>query len=166
MEKNDLVKEFEEGFKAMKEELGFSAALKELNTIFFLEDFIQKEGFVSRSLSRQVCARITDTFGAWFNYLHSLIMPNPSSMLNLTESQVFSEDDRNGIMTLMNKIMVLVSDNTLAGITKDKKLEAKFIDDSVELWKKEVKPKMKDIISRVRNNWDDKANGIEEEVKE
>jgi hypothetical protein len=156
-EKEELIKEFKEQFEAMKTELGFKSTLAEIEKVFFITDSIIREGYISKYLSRQICRRITDLFGSWYNYLHSLVMPSPGSMLNMTESQAFSDEEKHEIMILMNKIMALASKNTLVGITKDKKMEAGFIDESVAFWSKTVKPEMKRIVGKVQENWAEKS---------
>ena len=152
----ELMKEFEEEFEKTRKELGFKPTLAELDNIFFLKDFISKEGFVSNKLSRQICGRMVDLFGTWYNYLHTIVMPNPASMLNMTESQAFSDEEKQEIMALMAKCMSQVSKNTLNGLTKDKKEEAEFIDSSVELWKKELNPKLREMIKKVKSSWGNK----------
>ena len=64
MVSNELQKEFDQEFAKMKQELGFKSSFEELEKIFFLRDFIQKEGFISTSLSRMMCHRITSTFNS------------------------------------------------------------------------------------------------------
>ena len=152
--KNELVKEFEEKFSLMKKELGFKASLDELDGIFFIKDFVLEKKFVSEKLSRMVCGRILDLYGSWINYLHGLIMPNPNYLPGVTESQMF--DDKDEIMKMLEKIMALVSMNTLVGLTKDRKMESKFIDDSVKLWK-ELNPKLIKILEKVNKNWVEKS---------
>lgn len=163
MEKGKLINQFEEEFEAMKKDFGFKSNLEELDKIFFLKDFIAKEGFVSNQLSRQVCGRMIDLFGTWYNYLHTLVMPNPSSMLNMTESQAFSEEEKQEILLLMNKIMAQISENTLNGLTKNKSSTAKFIDDSVDLWGKALKPKLMEIIKKIRQDWIEKSKPKEKQ---
>jgi len=161
----ELIKQFEEEFEKTKKEFGFKSTLTELDNIFFLKDFISKEGYVSNKLSRQLCGRMVDLFGTWYNYLHTIIMPNPGSMLNMTESQIFSDEEKQDILALMAKCMAQVSKNTLNGLTKDKKDQAEFVDSSVELWKKELNPKLKGIIKKVKLNWDNLELKPKDEVK-
>jgi len=160
MESKDILKEFETEFEKIKKELGFKSNLKELDRIFYLNDLILKEGFVSTKLSRTICTRIANTFMSWNNYLHGLIMPNPSYMVNMTEHQMFDDNDRKDIVKLMNKILALVSTNTLVGLTEDKKAEAKFIDDSVTFWKSSFLLDIIKIMEKINKEWIDKAKNI------
>jgi hypothetical protein len=157
MPDKELMNEFEQEFEKIKKELGFKPTLEEMDRIFFLKDFISKEGYVSNKLSRQLCGRMVDLFGAWYNYLHTIVMPNPASMLNMTESQAFSDDEKQEMLVLMAKCMAQVSKNTMNGLTKDKKDEAEFIDSSAGFWKKELNPKLREIIKKVKANWIEKS---------
>ena len=52
-DKETLLKELREKFEIMKKELGFKASFKELDEIFFIEDFILNAGFKLASLGVQ-----------------------------------------------------------------------------------------------------------------
>ncbi len=158
MVSNELQKEFDQEFAKMKQELGFKSSFEELEKIFFLRDFIQKEGFISTSLSRMMCHRITSTFNSWVSYLHGLVMPNPGSMIGVTESQMFEQDAKQEVIVLLNQIMEIVSRNTLIGLTKNKKQEAQFIDDSVVFWNEKLKPKLTELLSKVNATWKEKSS--------
>ena len=153
---DELLRLFEEQFGLMKKQLGFKSSLQEIDDIFFLKDIVLKEGFVSPKLSRMVCSRIVELFMSWAGYLHSLVMPNPGSMINVSESQMFPDKEKEDIMQLISKIMVLASRNSMVSLTKDKKNDAKFIDDSVALWK-EINPKLQQIIRHVNEGWDEQS---------
>ena len=156
MNKKELLKELEEKFKVMKRELGFKVSLEEVDSIFFIKDAVLSTGFVSEVLSRQLCSRIVDTYVNWNNYLHSLIIPNPNNMLNINESKMFNEEEKKKITKLMTEIMALVSTNTLIGLTKDKSGEARFIDDSIDFWKKTFSPELIKIIKKINDEWSKK----------
>ena len=119
---------------------------------------VLKEGFVSNKLSRMICSRIVNTYMSWSNYLHGLVMPNPSYMVNMAESQMFSDEERQDIINLMNQILALVSTNSVLTLNTDKKAEAKFIDDSVKLWNKTFQPKVMVFMKKVNKEWVNKAN--------
>lgn len=151
--KKDILAEFEKEFESMKKDLGFSSSLDELDSVFFIRDFIQKEDFLSNRLSRQVCARIRDTYWSWVNYLHSLIAPNPGFMISINESECFNEKERLEIVKLISKMMIFVNNNTMIGLSKDKIAEAKFVDDAFSTWKNEVSPKLIEIFKKTIDKW-------------
>jgi len=153
MKNKELFNELKEKFDILKKGLGFNASLKDLDSIFFIRDAVLSVGFVSECLSRQICSRIVDTYMNWNNYLHGLIIPNPNYMLNINESKMFSEEERRKITNLMTETMALVSTNTLVGLTKDKAVEAKFIDDAVIFWKKTFCPELIKIMKNVNEGW-------------
>jgi len=153
MNNKELLKELEEKFAKMKQELGFEANLDKLDRIFFIKDHILREGFVSNYLSRQICFRIVDVYISWTNYLHSLIMPNPQNMLNMGEAKIFSQEEKMEITELIKKAMEISSRSSLIGLTKDEEDEAKFIDEAVDLWKDIFKMKLTEIMKKINGEW-------------
>jgi len=156
MDKKKLMDELNLEFDKMKTELKIKPTLNEMDEIFYIKDFILQSGYVSDSLSRMICRRIVDTFGSWSNYLHGLIVPMPQNLINVTESGMFSETEKDEIIKLINRILAHISGNSLIGITKDKKSEGKFIDDSISLWNDYVKPELGKIMEKVNSGWVEK----------
>lgn len=157
MERDKLLKQFREEFELMRKELKLKSSFEDFEKIFFLNDFILKVGYTSKELSRMICSRIVDTYSSWNGYLHGLILPNPNSMISVTESHIFDEKDKEEITQLINKAMALLSINTLVGVTKDRALEARFLDDSVRFWNETFKPRLKEILRKVNKHWNEKA---------
>ncbi len=140
MDQNLILQRFEQAFTAMKKELGFKSTLEEIDGIFFVKDFILHEGHVSPTLNRALCSRMCNLFFSWSNYLHDLVMPHPGSIISNNESGYFSDEDKQQAMQLMSKIMAHTRINQLLGLTKNKKEEALFIDESVRFWKEDLEP--------------------------
>ena len=147
----DLLDQFEKEFKKMREELGFSASLDELDTVFHLRDFIQQVGFVSTSLDRMLSGRIRDTFSSWIGYLHGLAMPNPGYMPAAEEASLF-ENQREEIFVLMRKYIALSNENAIIGLEQDKKRQAEFFDEALALWN-ETKPQLLKYLQRTHTHW-------------
>ncbi len=163
MDKKELLKEFEAEFETMRAELGFSATLDELDDVFFLRDFIMGAGFLSTKLSRMLTGRMKDTINQWNSYFHALVMPNPSNMINLTESKMFSEEEKKAMIPYMNHIIELASRNTLIGLTKNKKAEAKWFDDCLAFWNDTFKEEAIRIMKKTNSSW---AMKVQEEKVE
>ncbi len=163
MDKKELLKQFEEEFEKMRKELGFSATLDKLDAVFFLRDFILGTGYVSDELSRMIARRITDSLNSWNGYLHSLIMPNPANMVNITESKMFSDEEKEAMIPLMNAIMELMSRNTLIGLTKDKAEEGKWFDDCLGFWNKTLKKEAIKMMKKTTSLWAEKARSNKRE---
>lgn len=156
MNKKEILDELEEKFKKIKEELGFKASLEELDDIFFIKEAVLSAGFVSEKLSRQMSGRIVEAYSAWNNYLHSLIMPNPAHLLNMNESKMFNEEERKKIMEVIQSSLALMSRNNVIRLTKDKKQESKFIDDSLMFWEESFKPELIKITEKINKGWEGK----------
>jgi len=154
MEKQKLLKELEESFKKIKSELKFSPTLEDIDKIFSIKDAVLKEGFVSERFSRQLCYRIVENYMGWNDYLHSLIMPNPQNILNMSESKIFSQEEKKDIVESMKKLMTISSKNSFIGLTKDQKAEKEFIEYAVEFWENEFKDKITKIMSKVNKEWE------------
>lgn len=128
-----ILEELEKAYEKYGQERNVTISLDELDSIFFIRDYIQKEKYVSTNLGRAICYRITETYYSWINFIHRLIMPNPNSLLDLKESKLF--EDKEELIAILNKMVELTSRNSLIGIKKDIEGEKKFIEDALSLWK-------------------------------
>lgn len=143
----------EEEYNKLKKERSLKIEFEELDDFFNITDFLRQEGFTPKFLERAINKRILDIFNNWAGYLHSLVLPNPNSMLNMTEHQMFSEEERNKIMSLLSKIMAIASENSL-NIVSDNK--TRFIDNATEFWKKTYRPELERILKKVNSEWKSK----------
>ena len=153
----EIIKELEIKFKEIKKEAGFKATLEELDEVFFIKDLSLKEGYVPTKLLRSTCHRISEVMLSWSNYLHSLIIPNPNYLISMTETQFFSDENKEEILNLLNKIMEFSSKNSLNSLLNNKKEDAKFIDNSLTFWKKELNPKLTEYMKKVNLSWKEKT---------
>ena len=55
----------------------------------------------------------------------------------------------------MKRAMAFASTNTLVGLTKNRKEEAEFIDESLKFWNEEFSPILTVIMKKVNDNWKD-----------
>jgi hypothetical protein len=153
MKNNEILNELEERFNSEKKKFGFKASLDDLDNAFYLKDSILKDEFVSENLTRQICHRIMESLMMWNEYLHSLIMPNPQNMLNISEAKVLSQEEKKQITEFMKQIMELVSRNSFIGLTKDKKAEAKLIDEALSFWEKDFRQGLTKIVKKINEAW-------------
>jgi len=149
----ELLTELKEKFDSLKKETGFKSSFKELNDIFFIEDFILQEKYVSKDFARQLCSRIVNVYNSWVSYFHGLIMPNPANMINIMENKCLNEEERKKISKLIRGVIGLISTNNLNFLTKNKTAQAKFIDDSVKFWKNYFKAEAIKIIEKINKEW-------------
>lgn len=154
MSNEEIYKELEFAFKKIKEELKFNASFEELEKVFSLKDDAVENSSISDKYDRQLCKRIVNIYFNSYNHLHSLIMPDSSSILNMTESQAFNEHEQNKINLAMNKIMAFISKNNIMSVTQDFSKEGEFIDEGLRLWNEEIQEMMKFTTIKIQENWE------------
>jgi hypothetical protein len=152
MDQDTLLVRFEEEFAKWKTKAGFKATFDELESIFFLRDYILSYRYVSPRISRVVCARMRDTFTSWAAQLTYILVPPSHSPQLVSESQLFSPEEKDKIHTLLCKINAYAQRNTLIGLSKNEQDEAAFIDDGLLLWR-EVVPQLLEINTKIQNHW-------------
>jgi len=157
MENKSLLQNLESSFNEMKKELGFKSNFKNLDEVFYFRDFILQVGFVSPKLSRMLCGRIRDTFNLWISQMHAWLIPNPSSMIGISESQAFTDKEKEEITEIMKKFMAFTSGNVLIGLTKDTKKEAEYFDNALDLWHQN-KNTLISYAKKVNDYWNSQLN--------
>jgi hypothetical protein len=152
MEQDQLLERFHKAFAEMKQELGFKVTFEELNDAFFLDDHILHYKYVSPTLSRSISGRIRDSLNNWIGYLHGLLLPNPSSMINHAEHQLFDFDEKHRITETIHKFLELTSRGMLIGLKQDKAAEGKYFDDAIAVWN-DSKVFLIEVSEKVNNHW-------------
>ncbi len=153
MKKEELLKELERDFEKMKKESGLKSNLEELDRNFGIKNQILRDGFVSENLSSQICSRVVDLFTGWGNYVHSLIMPNPQNMMNMSEAKLFDSEERKKLTELMSIAMERSSKNGLLNLKEDDEEKIKFIDESMDMWKNSFENEIIKILEKVNIAW-------------
>lgn len=162
---SDLINDFEKEFEKARKEYGFKPTLNELDDIFYIRDAISKDGYVSTSILKQVCRRIIDVYSVWLQYLHGLLVPNPGNMINVSESTICSDADREKIQKLINEMMVLSNDYNLFVLNTDRKKGKEIIDNAYSLWKDNVKDELVGFMQKARDMWENKSKTKPEKKK-
>jgi hypothetical protein len=81
-------------------------------------------------------------------------MSNPGFFANQTEAKLFqSEADKKMIWDLMKVAMKFSSLHSVVGLSKNKELEARYIDESLVAWKERFNPGLTKILERVHEGW-------------
>lgn len=125
-------------FDKWKCELNFKSSFEELEEIFFIQDYILASGFVSSKVNRMICGRIRDTFNSWIQQIHSWLLPSPYSIISTSESQLFNDEEKKELNTLLEDFMSIVSLNVEVGLTKNKQKESEYVDSSLMVWRKQL----------------------------
>ena len=145
--------ELEKAYASLKKELKLKVTLEELDSIFLIEDYVAKEGFVSNRLERQIVRRIVDVLSSWINYLHGLLMSNPNSLISMQESSILTDADKEKITKTIDRLMIFSTEYNIIAVKDDKKRSAAFIDDSVASWNKDISPVVLDFMQRSNAMW-------------
>ncbi len=143
----------EEEYNKIKKERNLQTTFEELDNYFNITDSLKQEGFTPKYFERFINKRILDVFNNWAGYLHSLVLPNSNSMINMTEHQMFNEEERNNIMSLLSKVMAIASENSLNNVSEKK---TNFLDNAMEFWKKTYRPELERILKKVNSEWKSK----------
>ncbi len=159
MEQDELKALAEKRFNAYKKEHDLKTSLEEIDNICFYYDLVYQTGFVSDDIGTSIRGRITDLFGQWAFALQNVLMPNPASMIDAKEATNFTDLEKQEIEKLLNEIYYLIRKSTVIGLQKDKKAEAKLIDELVGLWNDRLKKAFIELEEKHVKFWDDQRNG-------
>jgi len=163
--KAEILKELKEKFDEAKKELGFKSSFEEVEELCQIKDAVLGAGFVSDGFSRQLCSRIVDFYASWMNYLHGILMPNTAHMVNMTEANFFNKEEKQEIAKTISEIMSIISINSEVKMTRDRKEESKFIDESVKYWQIKLKAKGSELMIKVKKGWEEQAKKPKQEQK-
>ena len=155
---NEIIVKLENKFSLLKKEVGFKTTFDKLDDIFLLKDAVLDEDYIPSDLFSLLSRRIVDFYSNILNQLHNIVMPNPNSMISITQNSMFTEDEREEMIQLMNSILALTSKNPVITITQNVKDKAKFIDDSFNLWDKNLKEKIEKISKKIHKEWVKKSS--------
>lgn len=150
---NNLLKELEDAYSLLQRSQGITAPLDDLDKAFYVRDSILSGGYLSTSLSQQLCSRIAEVLMNWNTYLHGLVMPDPHFLIQMNESKFLSAEEKKQILSLIAQSMGFVSRNTLFHAKPDVELEARFIDEVLSFWKTIYQPRLISIIELLRARW-------------
>jgi hypothetical protein len=155
MAEDDIVQELESRYQEIARVHGLKTTLEEYENIYGLKDAIQKEGYVPLSLEIFIAGRITDIYYAWYNSMHSLIMPQPGSIYQMEESSFITEELREKIRKELRKIMSISRKAGKAYILKDSSLACNAVDEYTSLWKSSTRELLIEITTLLSERWDE-----------
>ncbi len=119
---------------------------------FEIFDFIaERRGTVSFPL-RYLRRHMVSVLYNWINYLHNFIMPNPQSAILIRESEYFTEEQKNEVITLIKEIMYANRLSAKLDLVLSEKEDAAFINDIFRKWPK-LKSKLQEFADINVNSW-------------
>ena len=133
MNKKEILEELRRQFDETKRRLDFKSTFEEINQMSYIEDMALSQGFVSNQFSRQMVNRIVETFYGWITELYSWVNPSPYDIIHINENKKLSKEEKQEILSMIDKIMYFVRKNkriAFKGLIK--KEESDFIDELVK----------------------------------
>ena len=106
---------------------------------------------ISRPLSF-VRRRINDKIGWVCNMLQSILQPNPSSLVSMQESAMFSKEQKEECQQLLKELMYVNRLSVYLDIDIEEKKNAEYIKTTFTLWKK-MKPQISAIAQTLYQGW-------------
>lgn len=164
MNDGELIAKLESDFGQLRQRLGFNATFEALDEVFFFRDFVSQHKFVSNNLARMLSARISETFNSWVGHLHAWVVPNPGSMINVSEHNHFSEEEKQQMIQVMHAFMVVLSKNTCIGITKDQVAQKELFDEAIAVWH-EHKMTLERLTGKAHTYWVQEAKNLPQQKK-
>jgi hypothetical protein len=157
MDKEKLLRELRVQFDKTKERLGFKASFDDINKLCYIEDMALSDGFVSNQFSRQMINRMIETFYGWVGEMYAWLYPAPMDIIHMHESKALSDEEKQEIMEMIERIMYLVRKNkriAFEGLIE----EGKFVDELVEFGRENFKPFMLKYHKKFESFWKEEAD--------
>lgn len=154
MENEKILLELEQRFNELKQNNGLKGSLEEFDKAFFIRDAVLNEGFVSSQFAFQISSKVASFISSSVNFLHDLIMPNPSSLILSTEAKLFqNEADKQRIWKLMAEIMALERENHKAFVLRDVNAEVLFLDRAFVFYNQRLNPELLWVFGKIEDAW-------------
>jgi hypothetical protein len=153
MESKEIKKELKDKFVEFKKKTDFQVTYEQLNDCFGLEGHFIEDGYVDFNFERQLTRKVLDSVFGWVSSFHSIIMPNPQDLINMTEAKNFTQEDKQRLFTIMAKIIKIGREITLGNLNYDLNALAKFLDNIYEFWMNELKPTAIWFEEKCRDAW-------------
>lgn len=153
MDKEKVIKEFKSDFDDLRSRLGFSVSFEDLESEFFILDYVLEMGFVRENLVMQITSRIIDYFRNWSGYLNGVLVPS-GNFVSQTEAKLFnSEIDKKEMWNIIKVCMKFSSMYSFMFLSRDEALQAKFIDETYLSWKDVIRPYISKVMGKVYLAW-------------
>ena len=164
-EKQILLQELEEEFTKAKKKYAIQTTVEELQSLFLVKDQIMYERFVSETVLNQIRRRVGRFIFDFGGYLHGILVPNPQSLAQISESNFFSDEEKKKIMYFYTRIVKKSAKTLAIGFMPNQQKEAKMIDELVLFWK-EIIPEVKVVAEKIELCWEQEEKKEKEQKKE
>ena len=148
-----LPEELKKAYQEQKKKYVSLPDYETLNKEFELEDYFQDRKYVSRFLLRQIRRRLADYLFFWANLIHNSLAPPPNSMILTREYQELSEDQKQKLFQVVQKIMLQSRTSLQFELEKEDKKDAEYIQKAYKTMK-EIHPELKQYVAQLIKCWE------------
>jgi len=117
--------------------------------------------FILRTIRR----RMVDKFYSWINYLHNFIYANQQSLILMNEFQQFSEQEKQKIIMIINKIMFINRLSVKLEIDNNEEADAHFVKKYFIEWA-DLKRELVEITNKNIQGWQEAMKKKEQKTQE
>jgi len=126
--------------------------IDELNNEFEICNFVDEKRIEPRFPLRLVRRGISFFVSSWIGYLHDFILPNPQSAIAMEEYKYFSDEEKEEIVQLIAKLMLLNRLNSKMELLHDDTEDTRFITSAFKEWK-DIKERILPKLDKNIKNW-------------
>lgn len=129
-------------------------AIGELDRELEIIDIVSERREIPQNLVIVIRRRLTELVYSWINFMHSLIVPNPQSIIANKDAEALSEKEKDHIYKTMAVLTKITRESTSFEAEKGRtKEEAKFITENFNKYM-EVKKELAEINSKIVSLWE------------
>jgi len=135
-------------------------ALENLDSELELVDMLAERNELPKNMVAAIRRRLTEVIYSWINFTHSLIVPNPQSIIVNKDSEAFDDKQKEEIYKVMAALAKMTRESTgFEAMRNKEKEEANFITQSFEKYM-ELKPRLAGINEKVVSYWQKEISAL------
>jgi hypothetical protein len=131
--------------------------LEALDREIEIVDLLSERREMPQDMISTIRRRFTEAIYSWINFVHSLIIPNPQSIISNKDAEAFSDKEKEDIYKIMAVLAGMTRESTSFEAKKGKaKEEAKFISDNFPKYL-EIKKDLAKLNEKIAAYWQKEA---------
>jgi len=132
--------------------------LKVLDRELEMVDMLSERRELPQDILAAIRRRFTEVVYSWINFVHSLVVPSPQSLIVNKDAEAFDEKEKDSVYKVMAALAKMTRESAYFEIEKgQKKEEAKFIRENFSKFM-ELKKKLAEFNIKVVEHWKKEAS--------
>ena len=132
--------------------------LKVLDRELEMVDMLSERRELPQDILAAIRRRFTEVVYSWINFVHSLVVPSPQSLIVNKDAEAFDEKEKDSVYKVMAILAKMTRESAYFEIEKgQKKEEAKFIRENFSKFM-ELKKKLAEFNIKVVEHWKKEAS--------